>query len=75
MCTTRHRVSASLEAILENSSVTCLQVKQAIRSRRVSRAVLPPLVLWRNRQIEVRMILRLKPTHRRGDFDAQIIKP
>jgi hypothetical protein len=30
--------------------------------------------LWRNRQTEDFLVLRLKPRNRRGDFDAQIIK-
>jgi hypothetical protein len=33
------------------------------------------VVLWRNRQTEVCLVLRLKPRNRRGDFEAQIIKP
>jgi hypothetical protein len=41
----------------------------------VSRADLPPSVLWRNRQTEVCLVLRLKPRNRRGDFEAQITKP
>jgi hypothetical protein len=31
--------------------------------------------LWRNRQTEVHLVLRPKPRNRRGDFEAQIIKP
>jgi hypothetical protein len=31
--------------------------------------------LWRNRQTEVRLVLRPKPRNRRGDFEAQITKP
>jgi hypothetical protein len=57
-----------------NSSATCFQVKQAGRSWRVSHAVLPPLVLWRNWQTEVCLVLRPKPKNRRGDFEAQITK-
>jgi hypothetical protein len=40
----------------------------------VSRADLPPSVLWRNRQTEVCLVLRPKPRNRRGDFETQIIK-
>jgi hypothetical protein len=36
----------------------------------VSRTDLPPLVLWRNRQTEVHMVLRPKPRNHRGDFEA-----
>jgi hypothetical protein len=54
---------------------TCFHVKQAARSRRVSRADLPPSVLWRNWQTEACLVLRPKPRNRRGDFEAQIIKP
>jgi hypothetical protein len=38
-CTTCHRAPASLEARLKNSILICFHVKQAPRSRRVSRAV------------------------------------
>jgi hypothetical protein len=38
-------------------------------------ADLPPSVLWRNRQTEACLVLRPKSRNRRGDFDAQIIKP
>jgi hypothetical protein len=31
--------------------------------------------LWRNRQTEVCLILKLKPRNRRGDFEAQLTKP
>jgi hypothetical protein len=48
---------------------------QAARSRRMSRADLPPSVLWRNRQTEAHLVLRPKPKNRRGDFEAQITKP
>jgi hypothetical protein len=34
----------------------------------------PPLVLWRNWQINARLVLRPKPRNRRSDFDAQITK-
>jgi hypothetical protein len=64
----------SLEARLKNPNATFFQVKQATRSRRVSRTILPPLVLWRNRQIKASMILRPKPRNRRGDFETQITK-
>jgi hypothetical protein len=40
----------------------------------VSRANLPPSVLWRNRQTEACLVLRPKPRNRRGDFEAQITK-
>jgi hypothetical protein len=33
------------------------------------------LVLWRNRQTEAHLILRIKPRNRHGDFKAQITKP
>jgi hypothetical protein len=33
------------------------------------------LVLWRNRQIEARLVLRPQPRNRRSDFEAQITKP
>jgi hypothetical protein len=49
-------------------------VKQAARSRRVSRADLPPSVLWR-RQTEAHLVLRPKPRNHRGDFEAQLTKP
>jgi hypothetical protein len=41
----------------------------------VSRADLPPSILWRNRQTEARLVLRSKPKKRRGDFESQITKP
>jgi hypothetical protein len=41
----------------------------------MSHADLPPLVLWRNRQIEVRLVLRPKPRNRRCHFEDQITKP
>jgi hypothetical protein len=31
--------------------------------------------LWCNRQTEARLVLRLKPRNRRGDFETQITKP
>jgi hypothetical protein len=40
----------------------------------MSRIDLPPLVLWRNRQTEARLVLRPKPRNHRGDFEAQITK-
>jgi hypothetical protein len=67
-CTTRSRASASLQDRLGNPSQTCFDAKQAARSRRVSRANLPPSVLWCNRQTEAHLILRHKPRNRRGDF-------
>jgi hypothetical protein len=74
-CTTRRRTSASLQARLGNSSQTCFHMKQAGRSQCVSRADLPPSVLWSNRQIEANLVLRLKPRNRRGGFEAKITKP
>jgi hypothetical protein len=74
-CTTRCRASASLQARLKNPSQTCFDAKQAARSRRVSRADLPPLVLWRNRQTEAHLVFRHKSRSRRVDFEAQITKP
>jgi hypothetical protein len=41
----------------------------------MSRADLPPSILWRNRQNEARLVLRHKPRNRHGDFETQIIKP
>jgi hypothetical protein len=41
----------------------------------VSRTDLPSSVLWCNRQIEARLILRYKSINRRGDFEPQIEKP
>jgi hypothetical protein len=41
----------------------------------VFHADFPPLVLWRNRQTEVCLVLRSKPRNRRDDFEAQITKP
>jgi hypothetical protein len=75
MCTTRSRASDSLKTRLENPSVTCFQPKQAIRTRHMSRAILPPSVLWCNRQIKACLILSPKPRNYRGDFDTQITKP
>jgi hypothetical protein len=43
--------------------------------RRSSHAVLPPPVLWHNRQTEARLVLRPKPRKYRGDFEAQTGKP
>jgi hypothetical protein len=40
----------------------------------VFRADLPPLILWRNRQIEAHLVLRPKPRNRHGDFEVQITK-
>jgi hypothetical protein len=74
-CTTRRRASASLQARLENPNQTCFYMKQAARSRCVSRANLPPSILWRNQQTEARLVLRLKPRNCHGDFEAQITKP
>jgi hypothetical protein len=74
-CTTRRRASTSLQARLGNPSQTCFHVKQAARSRRVSRADLHPSVLWRNRQTEACLVLRPQPRNRHGDFEAQITKP
>jgi hypothetical protein len=48
-CTTRRHISASLEARLKNSNSTYFHVKQTTRSWRVSHAVLPKSILWRNR--------------------------
>jgi hypothetical protein len=31
--------------------------------------------LWRNRQTEAHLVLRVKPRNRHGDFEAQITKP
>jgi hypothetical protein len=74
-CTTHRRASASLQARLGNPSQTCFHVKQATRSRCVSRADLPSSILWRNRQTEACLVLRPKPRNRHGDFEAQISKP
>jgi hypothetical protein len=71
-CTTRRRASASLQARLGNPSQTFFDAKQAARSRRVSRADLPPSILWRNRQTEAHLVLRPKLRNRRGDFETQI---
>jgi hypothetical protein len=40
----------------------------------VSRADLPPSILWRNRQTEACLLLRPKPKNRRGGFETQITK-
>jgi hypothetical protein len=74
-CTTRRRASASLHARLGNPSKTCFHAKQAARSRCVSRADLPPSVLWHNPQTKVQLILRHKLRNRCGNFEAQITKP
>jgi hypothetical protein len=74
-CTTHRCVSASLEARLGNPITTCFQVKQVARSWRVSHTVLPPSVLWRNRQTEAHLVLRFKPRSHHDDFEAQIMKP
>jgi hypothetical protein len=74
ICTTRRRASASLQAKLGNHSQICFHAKQAARSQRVSHADLPPLVLWRNRQTKVCLVLRPKPRNCHGDFEAQITK-
>jgi hypothetical protein len=76
MCTTRRHGSTSLQVRLENPNPTYFNAKQAARSRRVSRADLPPSVLWCNRQTEACLVLRPKQKkNRRGDFEAQITKP
>jgi hypothetical protein len=67
-CTTHSHASASFQVRLKNPSQTCFDAKQAARSRRVSRADLPPSVLWRNRETEAHLFLRPKPRNRRGDF-------
>jgi hypothetical protein len=48
-CTTRRRASGSVQARVGNPRQTCLHVKQAVKSLRVSRTDLLPSVLWRNR--------------------------
>jgi hypothetical protein len=73
-CTTRRRASSSLQARLENPSQTCFYVKQAAISRCMSRADLPPSVLWHSRQIEAHLILRPKPRNHNDDFETQITK-
>jgi hypothetical protein len=75
MCTTCRHASASLQDRLGNPSQTCFQAKQVTRSRRVSRADLPPSVLWRNRQTKACLVLRPKSRNRHGDFEVQITKP
>jgi hypothetical protein len=68
--------STSLGARLENSSLTCFQVKQPTKSRRVSHVVLIlSSILWRNKQTVTRLVLRSKPRNHRGDFYSQITKP
>jgi hypothetical protein len=74
-CTTHRHVTANLQARLRNPSQTCFHAKQAARSRCVSRADLPLSVLWCNRQTEAHLVFRPKSKNRRGDFEAQIIKP
>jgi hypothetical protein len=60
---------------LGNSTPTCFQPKQAARSRCVSCVILLPSVLWCNRKTVARLVLRLKPMNRHGDFEDQITKP
>jgi hypothetical protein len=48
MCTTRSHASTGLGVRLKNPIPTCFHMKQVVRSRRVSHADLPSLVLWRN---------------------------
>jgi hypothetical protein len=48
MCTTHRRASVSLEARVENPSLTYFHVKQAARSQRVSHVIALPSVLWHN---------------------------
>jgi hypothetical protein len=74
-CTTHRHASGSLQTRLRNPNKTCFHIKQAARSRRVSRTNLPPSVLWRNRQTEACMVLRPKPRNHHSYFDAQITKP
>jgi hypothetical protein len=74
MYTIHHRTSVSLEARLENPSTTYFQMKQATRSRCVSYIVLPPSVLWCNRQTEAYLVLRPKVRNYHSDFEAQITK-
>jgi hypothetical protein len=38
----------------------------------VSRADIPPSVLWRNRQTEACLVLRPKPRNCHSDFETQI---
>jgi hypothetical protein len=71
-CITRRRGPASLQVKLGDPSQTCFHAKQVARSRRVSRADLPPLVLWRNRHTEAHLVLRTKPRNHRSDFEGQI---
>jgi hypothetical protein len=74
-CITRSHSSTSLEARLRNPTPIGFHTKQAAKSRHASHADLSLSVLWHNRQIEARLVLRLKPRNRRGDFEAQITKP
>jgi hypothetical protein len=73
-CTTRRCTSTSLKARLKNSNPTCIYTKQAAKSRHVSYADLPLLVLWRNRQIETNLVLRFKPRNHHINFEPQITK-
>jgi hypothetical protein len=41
----------------------------------MSRADLPPSVLWCNRQTKAHLVLRPNPRNQHGDFEAQITKP
>jgi hypothetical protein len=75
MCTTCHRASANLQARLKNHSQTWFHAKQTAISWCVSRTDLPLSVLWRNRQTEAHLVLRLKSRNRRGNFEVQITKP
>jgi hypothetical protein len=70
-CTIRRRTPTCLEARLENRSATCIQAKQVGRSQHMSRVVHSPSVLWRNRQIEARIVLRPKPRNYHSDFKAK----
>jgi hypothetical protein len=49
-------------------------MKQAAISRCVSRADLPPSVLWRNWQTEAHLVLRAKPRNHHSNFEVQITK-
>jgi hypothetical protein len=71
-----HASTDSLEARLRNPSLASFQVKQAAKSRRVSNTIfILPSVLWHNREIIARLLLRPKPRNHHGDFMSQIIKP
>jgi hypothetical protein len=79
-CTIRLRGSISLEGRLGNASLTCFHVKQAARSRRVSRAVFIlcwfcgitdkpyPAWFWGPNQETVVVILMPKSLNRRCQF-------